>query len=53
MGDRILVTGGAGFVGAFLRPEQPSPSNVLRQPRPDLSLAKRTLNWAPKAEAAV
>lgn len=72
---RILVTGGAGFIGSHLCSRlpaeghdvlcvdnfftgsesrsrvvhQPLPQTGPRQRRPDISLAREKLGWAPKA----
>ncbi len=42
--SRILVTGGAGFIGSHL--------SDPRQRQPDLSKAKALLNWEPKVALA-
>jgi nucleoside-diphosphate-sugar epimerase len=44
--SRILVTGGAGFIGSHLSQDDP------RQRQPDLSKAKALLNWEPKVALA-
>jgi UDP-glucuronate decarboxylase len=64
--SRILVTGGAGFIGSHLSAEKvisytnsrsklifkPLPQDDPRQRQPDLSKAKALLNWEPKVALA-
>jgi len=44
--QRVLVTGGAGFLSELVR--MPRPADDPRQRQPGITLAKTRLDWAPQ-----